>query len=95
MSVQNIKSPDEWTRTTFGGRPPPCFFCGTNVIDVVVVWSGQGQLEANDGLVILHPVCATILGGELIADARNAERLLHGKPILAGICKSLVAEGEA
>ncbi len=93
MSVQNIESPDEWTRTTFGGRPQPCFFCGSDVINVAVIWSGQSQIAADDGLVILHPHCATALGCELIADARNAERLLHGKPILAGICKSLLAQG--
>ena len=95
MSVQNIKSPDEWTRATFGGRPQICFFCGEDVNDVIVLWSGQSQAETNDGLVILHPNCAADLGGELIADARNAERLLRGKPISAGICKSLLAQGEA
>ncbi len=53
-------------------------------------------MEAEDsGLILLHPDCATNLGNELIGDARTASRILNGKPLLAGVDKSLLPQGEA
>ena len=95
MAVINLKSPDPWTRETFGGRPASCFYCGKVVGDVAVHWHGHDWTAADSVDVVLHPVCATTLGIEIIGDARNANRILTGKPLLAGIDQSLLSQGEA
>lgn len=95
MSVHNLKSKDEWTRETFGGHPAHCFLCGEQVDDVAVIWKGHAWTATACALVVLHPRCGTALGIEFIGDARNAQRLLAGKPILAGIDQSLLSQGEA
>ena len=95
MSVANVKARDSWTRLTFEERPQPCFFCGGLASDVVVLWSGCARSDTTDALIVLHPDCATKLGIELISDARTAQRALSGKSLLAGVCRSLLAQGEA
>ena len=95
MSVQNLKSTDAWTRAAFAGQPARCFYCREDIADVAVIWSGYMGEDADSNLISLHPDCATRLGVELIGDARNADRLLTGKPLTAGICPSLIAQGEA
>ena len=95
MGVQNLKATDPWTRETFGGRAAYCFFCGEVVGDVVVVWKGHSPDRESLALVTLHPNCAINLSVELSGDARNAQRLLDGKPLDAGIDRSLLAQGEA
>ena len=67
MSVQNLKAPDAFTRATFAGMPARCFFCGEDIADVAVVWSGDMGDDAARNFISLHPACATRLGGELIA----------------------------
>ncbi len=95
MSVQNLKSTDEWTRATFAGMPARCFYCGEDIAEVAIVWNGHMDDDADSNLISLHPDCATRLGIELIGDARNAQRLLTGKPLTAGICPSLIVQSEA
>ena len=95
MAVSNLKSPDDWTRTTFDGRPTGCYFCGEEITDVAVVWNGHSPDLESLGLVAFHPDCAIGLSVELIVDARNAQRLLAGKPLTAGISRSLLPQGEA
>ena len=95
MSVQNLKATDAWTRTTFDGRLQHCFYCGERIPEIAVLWSGCGMEAEDNGLILLHPNCATSLGNELIGDARTARRILNGKPLLAGVDKSLLSLGEA
>ncbi len=95
MSVNSLSSRDEWTRATFGDRPQMCFFCTNQIYEVAVIWSGCSGTEALAPVIVLHPDCAALLGGELIGDARNAKRIFEGKPLLAGVDKSLLAQGEA
>ena len=95
MSVQNLNSTDAWTRAPYAGMPARCFYCGEDIADVAVIWSGYMDDDADSNLISLHPDCATHLGNELIGDARNAQRILTGKSLTAGICPSLIAQGEA
>ena len=95
MSVQNLKSPDEWTRLTFEGRAASCFYCSEDVTEVAIVWNGFPSRATDCGLIVCHPDCAVILAIELMGDARNAQRLLTGRPLTAGICSSLIPQGKA
>lgn len=55
-----------------------CFFCGETLSGHVVCWMGTS-------LIGLHPTCAYELSHELIGDARNAIRVIEGKPLSAGV----------
>ena len=90
MSVNNLKARDDWTRNEFGGRAPACFYCGETITDIAIIWQGHASDGANLGLICCHPQCATDLGAELLADSRNAQRLLIGKPLTAGVDASLL-----
>ena len=95
MAVSNLKAPDEWTRETFGGYPAHCFLCGEVVSDVAVTWHGHDWTAASPVDVVLHPACGSTLAIELAGDARNAQRILDGKPLTAGVNPSLIPQGEA
>ena len=95
MSVAKLKARDKWTEATFGGQSATCFFCAEEIDAVAILWNGCAGLEMDDGLIALHPDCAALLGGELIGDARNAKRILEGKPLTAGVDQSLLARAEA
>ena len=95
MAVSNLKAPDEWTRETFGGHPAHCYLCGEVVSDVAVTWHGHDWSAASCIELVLHPACGVALGNELTADARSAQRILNGKPILAGIDPTLLSQGDA
>lgn len=79
MSVQDL-TPGTWMADTwFRGREILCFKCGEAVAGIAVVWNGHPKA------IILHPTCAGELVIELAGDARNAFRVIEGKPIAAGV----------
>lgn len=95
MSVLNLAVPDEFVRTALGNATCSCFFCAEEIRDVAVLWHGAPRSDSDDANVFLHPGCAEQLAIRLIRDGFEATRLMAGKPPLAGICKSLIPDGEA
>lgn len=84
MSVQRMVADDQAKRDMFG-TAPRCYRCNEPVGIYAVVWQGHARMEGgDDGLIVLHPDCATKLACELIGDARNARRVVDGKPVDAG-----------
>ena len=82
MSVENLMSGApfrEFVRTRSCEPYDSCSLCGESVSRVGVVW------HHGDGLLILHPHCAFDLAHDLIGDARNAIRLIEGKPLRRGV----------
>ena len=82
MSVENLMPGApfrEVVRTRICEPYDACSFCGEPIRRICVAWQG------GDSLWVLHPHCAYDLAHELIGDARNAIRLIEGKPLRRGI----------
>jgi hypothetical protein len=62
----------------YNGKPI-CFWCSEEVNGIGVIWAGH------NASICFHPTCAKEFSCELIGDARNAIRLIEGKPIDHGL----------
>ena len=82
MSVEDFKPGGHiraFLEEVEGLHPDACFWCGERILSIGVIWAGHGKK------VICHPHCAYDLAHELISDARNAIRVIEGKPVNTGV----------
>ena len=64
MSIEAVKRDQGYDDTFFMPDDWLCFFCGEELGDVTIFWSGSGE----NGSLALHPSCALALAVELMRD---------------------------
>lgn len=79
MSVENFDQIGGAIEFLGEETPENCFYCGKPLAGVGVLWFGAGKA------IGLHRDCASSFGAHIIKDSLHANRLVAGKPILAGI----------
>lgn len=92
MSVNDLRQPTELQRY-FDGQVPTCFRCQEPVAGIGVIWAGHAAAQDLVGVIVLHPTCAIELSVDLIGDARNAARVIEGKPLDRGVHVDMRAGG--